>query len=108
MRISENNIEQLLRHHVRTMGMDIELARRFGTFDMKAVIRERGLPATDCENHRSSQERCLEKQMKADQGYPSCDGSQGQLAPHDPHAVSSRLRARSRVHVHGQVTGPSA
>ena len=36
----ENDIEQLLRHDVRTMGMDIELARRFGTFDMKAVIRE--------------------------------------------------------------------
>lgn len=34
----ENDIETLLRHHVKTMGMDIELTARYGSIDMKSVI----------------------------------------------------------------------
>lgn len=36
----ENDIETLLRHHVKTMGMDIELTARYGSIDMKSVIDE--------------------------------------------------------------------
>ena len=36
----ENDIEQVMRFHVRTMGMDIELARRFGDIDMVEQLEE--------------------------------------------------------------------
>ena len=36
----ENDIETLLRHHVKTMGMDIELTARYGSIDMKSTIDE--------------------------------------------------------------------
>ena len=34
----ESDIEVILRHHTKTMGMDIELTRAFGSIDMKAAI----------------------------------------------------------------------
>lgn len=34
----ENDAEVLLRHHTRTMGMDIEITRAFGDIDMRSVI----------------------------------------------------------------------
>lgn len=36
----ENDAEVLLRHHVKTMGMDIELTRAFGSVTMKGTIDE--------------------------------------------------------------------
>jgi hypothetical protein len=34
----ENDVETLLRHHVKTMGMDIELTRKYGDVSMSSVI----------------------------------------------------------------------
>jgi len=34
----ENDVETLLRHHVKTMGMDIELTRKYGDVSMSGVI----------------------------------------------------------------------
>ena len=34
----ENDIEALMRHHVRTLGMDIQLTRKFGSVDMAERI----------------------------------------------------------------------
>ena len=92
----ENDIEQLLRHHVRTMGMDIELARRFGTFDMKAVIREvqQDYQQQIAKTKDPAKREALEKQMKAD--LRDIRGLRDRLrgtygASKDPHAVSSRF-----------------
>ena len=34
----ERDVESIIRHHTFTMGMDIELARRYGSFDMSQQI----------------------------------------------------------------------
>jgi hypothetical protein len=34
----ENDVETLLRHHVKTMGMDIELTRKYGDVSMSGVL----------------------------------------------------------------------
>ena len=34
----ESDIEILMRHHVKTMGMDIEIARRYGDVNMQSVL----------------------------------------------------------------------
>tara|TARA_R110000782_G_scaffold81734_3_gene161276 strand:+ start:3562 stop:6669 length:3108 start_codon:yes stop_codon:yes gene_type:complete len=36
----ENDIEVLARHHTKTMGMDIEITRRFGDISMSKVIKQ--------------------------------------------------------------------
>lgn len=36
----ENDVETLLRHHVKTMGMDIELTRKYGDVSMSGVLDE--------------------------------------------------------------------
>lgn len=36
----ERDVEAVIRHHTQTMGMDIELARRYGSFDLKTQIDE--------------------------------------------------------------------
>ncbi len=36
----ENDIESLLRSHVRTMGIDIELTRKFGSSSMDDLIKQ--------------------------------------------------------------------
>ncbi len=36
----ENDIDMLLRHHVRTFGLDVEMTRKFGTVDMARQIDE--------------------------------------------------------------------
>ena len=36
----ENDIEVLARHHTKTMGMDIEITRRFGDISMSKVIQQ--------------------------------------------------------------------
>lgn len=34
----ENDVETVLRHHTRTVGMDIEISRRFGDIDLRAQL----------------------------------------------------------------------
>jgi hypothetical protein len=36
----ENDIEVLIRHHTKTMGVDIELTRRFGDVSMSKIIKQ--------------------------------------------------------------------
>ena len=35
----DNDVESVLRHHTRTMGMDIELTRTFGDIDIADLIK---------------------------------------------------------------------
>ena len=76
--------------------MDIELARRFGTFDMKAVIREvqQDYQQQIARTTDPAKRDALEKQMKAD--LRDIRGLRDRLrgtygASKDPHAVSSRF-----------------
>ena len=92
----ENDIEQIMRHHVRTMGIDIELQRLFGSFDMKQVLRE---VQEEWEQMISkvkdpAKKAKMEKQMMAD--LRDIRGLRDRLrgtygASKDPHAVSSRF-----------------
>ena len=36
----ERDVEAIVRHHTQTMGMDIELARKYGSFDLKSQLDE--------------------------------------------------------------------
>lgn len=92
----ENDAEVLLRHHVKTMGMDIELTRAFGSVTMKGTIDEvvteykRLMDETADPQARAT----LSKQMEAD--LRDIRGLRDRLrgtygASKDPHAMSSRF-----------------
>ena len=92
----ESDIEVLLRHHVRTMGMDIEIARKFGSIDMKGAIDQiteewqRMIAATK----DPAKKDVMRKQMANDLRdvralRDRIRGTYG--ASKDPHAMSSRF-----------------
>jgi len=92
----ESDIEVLLRHHTRTMGMDIEIARRFGSIDMKSVIDDvtneytRLIDeATDIQIKNNLRES-LANDLRDIRGLRDrLRGTYG--ASKDPHAMSSRF-----------------
>lgn len=101
----ENDAEVLLRHHVKTMGMDIELTRAFGSVTMKGTIDE---VVTEykrlMDEAADPQARAtLSKQMEAD--LRDIRGLRDRLrgtygASKDPHAMSSRfIRAMKSFNV---------
>jgi len=92
----ENDAEVLLRHHTRTMGMDIELSRAFGDIDMRTTIQEITSEyqrliddAADVETRRNLK-KALEDDLRDIRGLRDrLRGTYG--ASKDPHAMSSRF-----------------
>ena len=92
----ESDVEVLLRHHTRTMGMDIELARRFGGIDMKNVIDDVTAEYEKLISEAGTLEakQALRKELQND--LRDIRGLRDRLrgtygASKDPHAMSSRF-----------------
>jgi hypothetical protein len=92
----ENDIEVLIRHQTKTMGMDIELERAFGGIDMRDVINQ---VTNDYEQliskaKTAKERKDLSNRMEAD--IRDIRGLRDRLrgtygASKDPHAMSSRF-----------------
>jgi hypothetical protein len=92
----ENDVEVLLRHHTRTMGVDIELTRAFGDIDMRSVINkvtdeyEVLIKEAKDVSERQMLKKALENDLRDIRGLRDrVRGTYG--ASKDPHAMSSRF-----------------
>lgn len=92
----ESDVEVLLRHHTRTMGMDIEIARRFGSIDMKNVIDdvtgeyEKLISEASGVQAKQTLRKELQNDLRDVRGLRDrLRGTYG--ASKDPHAISSRF-----------------
>lgn len=92
----ENDIETLLRHHVKTMGMDIELTRKYGDVSMSGVLDDiteeynRLIKETTDSAKRSQLSKGMEDDLRDVRGLRDrLRGTYG--ASKDPHALSSRF-----------------
>jgi len=92
----ESDIETLVRHHVKTMGMDIEIARRYGDVNMQSVLddvaEEYKTLMKEAPNPEARAElaRALERDINDIRGLRDrLRGTYG--ASKDPHALSSRV-----------------
>lgn len=92
----ENDIETLLRHHVKTMGMDIELTARYGSIDMKSTIDEitadysRLIDETTDTAKKANLSKRLTRDLEDIRGLRDrVRGTYG--ASKDPHQLSSRF-----------------
>lgn len=92
----ESDIEVLLRHHTRTMGMDIEIARRFGSIDMKSTIDDvvseytRLIDEAPDAKAKIALRESLENDLRDIRGIRDrLRGTYG--ASKDPHQMSSRF-----------------
>ena len=92
----ENDIEVLIRHHVKTMGMDIELALKYGDVNMQSVIDDvtaeykRLIDETTDADKRLKLAKELENDLRDIRGLRDrLRGTYG--ASKDPHAMSSRF-----------------
>ena len=92
----EDDIEMLLRHHTKTMGMDIQLTLKFGDVSMGKVVKEiQDEYKVLLKNARSGTEKSkLKEALKRD--IEDVKGLRDRLrgtygASKDPHATSSRL-----------------
>jgi len=92
----ESDVEVLLRHHTRTMGMDIEIARRFGDIDMRNVIDNVTSEYNRLIDEAAdiTEKQALRKQLTDD--LRDIRGLRDRLrgtygASKDPHAMSSRF-----------------
>lgn len=91
----ESDIETLIRHHVKTMGMDIEIARRYGDVNMQTVLDDvaaeykRLIDEAPSPEARAELARALERDINDIRGLRDrLRGTYG--ASKDPHALSSR------------------
>ena len=91
----ENDIETLVRHHVKTMGMDIELTRKYGSVTMDDTLKQvtdeyqRLIDETADASKRSSLAQSMERDLTDIRGLRDrLRGTYG--ASKDPHALSSR------------------
>mgnify|MGYP003145957911 FL=1 len=92
----ENDIEVLLRHHTKTMGIDIELTRRFDSVAMKETIEnikadyKRLIDETPEIGKRRELKETMENDLRDLRGLRDrLRGTYG--ASKDPHALSSRF-----------------
>ena len=92
----ESDIEVILRHHTKTMGMDIELTRAFGSIDMKAAIDQitEEFQKMIAKQKDPVKKEALRKEML--QALTDVRGLRDRLrgtygASKDPHAISSRF-----------------
>jgi len=92
----ENDIEMLMKHHVKTMGMDAEIALKYGDVNMQAVIEDvtaeykRLMDDASDANARADLSKKLEADLRDIRGLRDrLRGTYG--ASKDPHAMSSRF-----------------
>jgi len=92
----ENDVETLLRHHVKTMGMDIELTRKYGDVSMSGVLDDivgeynRLIKETPDAAKRGELKKAMEADIRDVRGLRDrLRGTYG--ASKDPHALSSRF-----------------
>lgn len=92
----ENDIEMLMKHHVKTMGMDAEIALKYGDVNMQAVIDDvtaeykRLMDDASDANARADLSKKLEADLRDIRGLRDrLRGTYG--ASKDPHAMSSRF-----------------
>jgi len=92
----ESDIEILMRHHVKTMGMDIEIARRYGDVNMQSVLDDvadeykKLMKEAPSPEARAELARALERDINDIRGLRDrLRGTYG--ASKDPHALSSRV-----------------
>lgn len=92
----ENDIEMLMKHHVKTMGMDAEIALKYGDVNMQAVIDDvtaeykRLIDDSSDANARADLSKKLEADLRDIRGLRDrLRGTYG--ASKDPHAMSSRF-----------------
>ena len=92
----EDDIEMLLRHHTKTMGMDIQLTLKFGDVSMGKVVKEiQDEYKVLLKNARSGTEKSkLKEALKRD--IEDVKGLRDRLrgtygASKDPHSTSSRV-----------------
>lgn len=92
----ESDIETLMRHHVKTMGMDIEIARRYGDVNMQSVLDDvadeykKLMKEAPSPEARAELARALERDINDIRGLRDrLRGTYG--ASKDPHALSSRV-----------------
>lgn len=92
----ENDIEMLMKHHVKTMGMDAEIALKYGDVNMQAVIDDvtaeykRLIDDASDANERADLSKKLEADLRDIRGLRDrLRGTYG--ASKDPHAMSSRF-----------------
>lgn len=92
----DNDVEAVLRHHTRTMGMDIELTRTFGDIDIgdliKSVKDDYQILIREAPNlqRRKELKQSLENDLRDIKGLRDrLRGTYG--ASKDPHAISSRF-----------------
>ena len=91
----ENDIETLIRHHVKTMGMDIEITRKYGSVTMDAPIKQltdeyqRLIEETADISKRSELAKTMERDLNDIRSLRDrLRGTYG--ASKDPHSLSSR------------------
>ena len=92
----ERDIEALMRNHVKTMGMDIELTKKFGSSDMSDVIKQVEVEAQRLIDETPSFERRGELAKELQDNLRDIRGLRDRLrgtygASKDPHAMSSRF-----------------
>ena len=92
----ENDVEVLARHHARTMGMDIELARRFGSVDMREVLDEMANEWELILSKTTDPKKRAELAKRAEQDLNDIRGLRDRLrgtygAAKDPHRITSRF-----------------
>ena len=92
----ENDIEMLMKHHIKTMGMDVEIALKYGDVNMQAVIDDvtaeykRLIDDASDANARADLSKKLEADLRDIRGLRDrLRGTYG--ASKDPHAMSSRF-----------------
>lgn len=92
----ESDIETLVRHHVKTMGMDIEIARRYGDVNMQSVLDDvaeeykKLMDEAPTPEARADLAKALERDITDIRGLRDrLRGTYG--ASKDPHALSSRF-----------------
>ena len=92
----ENDVEVLLRHHTKTMGIDIELTAKFGSIDMSSLIKqvtdEYELLIKEAKNAeaRRKLKKALDNDIRDIKGLRDrVRGTYG--ASKDPHQLSSRF-----------------
>ncbi|BAQ87244.1 putative internal virion protein D [uncultured Mediterranean phage uvMED] len=92
----ENDIEAIMRHHVKTMGMDIELTRAFGDIELSSVLKQVADEYDILLKGAKSQKRKDAIRKSLNQDIADIKGLRDRLrgtygASKDPHQFSSRF-----------------
>ena len=92
----ENDVEVLARHHTKSMGMDIEIARKYGSIDMREVLEEMASEWRLIIEGETDAIKRANLAKKADSDINDIRGLRDRLrgtygASKDPHNITSRF-----------------